>query len=392
MPTSSRTIAALAFLLVAGIFAGAQLGKLAPLVAWYRDTVGISLVLFGWLTAAIGVFVAFAALPAGFVVDRAGPVRTFVGASLLLVLGGIGVALLPTPATILAARLVEGVGYLFLVVVIPALLADIAPPNLKAPVLAVWGGFVPIGFAASDFLARVLLPVAPPQAYLLAISLVFAAFAAPAALLLAGVGRMPAVAADVPEPGSSAFARSFSRPVIQVALAFGLFVILSIGFFTFLPAYAIAVGPDLAIAPGIVALMTPVGNLFTGWIMRGRGLRLAAGLAAIGFLAGGAAALPLYVGSGMLSVTAGAVVFAFALGVVASALFAALPFIVPAGGSTAVAIGLVAQAGGIATLVGPPLAGAMIERGWAVFGWMLLVVALAGLAASAPLMKRRPAT
>src|SRR5690606_842435 len=117
--TPTVNIAAIACLLIAGIFAGAQLGKLAPLVDWYQGTVGLSLVLFGWLTAAISLFVAFAALPAGLVVDRIGAYRTFVAATALLVAGGLGVALFQAPAAILTARLVEGLGYLFLVVVIP---------------------------------------------------------------------------------------------------------------------------------------------------------------------------------------------------------------------------------------------------------------------------------
>lgn len=395
MQTSSANIAAMAFLLAAGIFAGAQLGKLAPLVDWYRDTVGFSLVLFGWLTSAIGLFVAFAALPAGFVIDRIGARRTFVAAAALLAAGGLGVALFSAPAAILAARLVEGTGYLFLVVVIPALLAHIAPPALKAPVLAIWGGFVPIGFAVADLLSRIILPLASPPAYLLASSLAFAGLAAVAALLLAGTqgGNAPgrAAASGTAEPGRPVFTATFSAPVIRVAVAFGLFVILSIGFYTFLPAYALAASGDLALAPGLIALVVPFGNVATGALMRGRGRHFAALLAVLGFAAAAVSALPLYAGSGAVSVTGAAIVFAFAGGVIASALFSAVPFLVPPGGSTSVAIGLVAQSGGLATLVGPPLAGAVIEHGWREFGWMLVVVALAGLAASAPLMKRRTA-
>ena len=54
------------------------------------------------------------------------------------------------------------------------------------------------------------------------------------------------------------------------------------------------------------------------------------------------------------------------------------------------AIGLVAQAGGIGTLFGPPLAGYVIETyGFASFGWFLLAVALVGIACLMPLMSAR---
>lgn len=389
MTTQPGKFGALFFLLVAGILAGAQLGKLAPLVGWYRDTVGFSLVLFGWLTAAIGLFVALVALPAGYAVDRIGAVRTYIGAAVLLAAGGLGVALFRAPGAILAARLVEGVGYLFLVIVIPALLTRIAPPALKAPVMAVWGGFVPIGFAVADFLARLLLPIAPPPVYLVAATLCFAVFAVLGACSLAGVAA-GALSDEAPVTGGRGIAATFSAPVLLLTAAFGFFVVLSIAFFAFLPAYALAAGDRLALPAGVVALVVPAGNLVTAALVGGRGPRFAAVLIVAGFAAAAASALPLYAGSDPLSVTLGAVVFAFAGGVVASAIFAAIPFIVPAGGSTAVAIGLVAQAGGIATLVGPPLAGHAVETsGWPALGWLLVAVSAAGLAASVPLLRRR---
>jgi hypothetical protein len=83
------------------------------------------------------------------------------------------------------------------------------------------------------------------------------------------------------------------------------------------------------------------------------------------------------------------VLYAACGGFTASLLFAALPFIVPPGGSTSVAIGLVAQAGGIGTLFGPPLAGHVIETaGYHGLGLMLVVVSLAGAAALLPLVWR----
>ena len=80
--------------------------------------------------------------------------------------------------------------------------------------------------------------------------------------------------------------------------------------------------------------------------------------------------------------TAALALFAIAGGMTASALFASIPFIVRREGSASVAIGLVAQAGGIGTLFGPPLAGYVIETyGFAGFGWFLVAVARSELLA-----------
>ena len=82
--------------------------------------------------------------------------------------------------------------------------------------------------------------------------------------------------------------------------------------------------------------------------------------------------------------------FAIAGGMTASALFASIPFIVQRQGSASVAIGLVAQAGGIGTLFGPPLAGYVIETyGFAGFGWFLVAMALVGIVCLIPLTLTR---
>lgn len=380
--------ATVALLLAAGILAGTQLGKVAPLVDWYRDAIGMSLVSIGWLAALIGFFVAFAAFPSGFVIERFGAYGTFVAASALLTAGGLGLAAFDVPAAILAARLVEAAGYLFLVVVIPALAAEIAPPRLKAPSLAVWGGFVPIGFAVGAFLARVMLPSFSPQAFLFAAILAFAAFALGAALLL---GRVPQARRRMPAAASEGLAirRTITPALTALALSFGFYVMQSLAFFTFLPAFARETGGRLLIPAGAIALVVPLGNFVAGALVGGRGRRFVAGLIAAGFALGAVAAPPFYAAHDTTVATASAIAFAFSGGLVASAQFALIPFILPAGGSAAVAIGFVAQVGGIATLAAPPIAGYLIEgSGWPMLGWGLAVAGVAGLAMTLPLVRR----
>lgn len=394
-PATTRETAAayrtatVVLLLLAGILAGTQLGKIAPLVDWYRDAVGMSLVAVGWLAALIGFFVAFAAFPSGLVIDRFGGWRVFTAASAVLFVGGLGVAAFASPAAVLAARLVEGAGYLFLCVVIPALVAEIAPPRLRGPALAVWGGFVPIGFAVGAFLARSMLPAFAPPAFLLAATCTFAVFATPAALLLA---RIPQARRSQPASASEGLAmrRSLSPALAALALSFGCYVMQSLAFFTFLPAFADESGGRLLVTAGAIALFVPLGNFLAGAAIGTRGGRFIGSLIAVGFVVGAAVA-PSFYGSpdGRLA-TAAAIVFALSGGLVASAQFAVIPFILPPGGSPAVAIGFVAQVGGIATLIAPPLAAFLVERfGWPALGWGLAIAGLAGAAAALPLMRRR---
>ena len=233
-------LTAIILLLAAGILAGAQLGKIAPLVEWYRTEAGFSLVTVGWLAALIAFFVALAALPAGWLIQRTGTRRAAVLSCAVLAIGGVALAFAQSPATVIMARLVEGVGYLALVIAVPALLSDLSPPDWRGPVLAVWGGFVPIGFAVANFLAAAVIPTGGQTAFLLWAVGLFIAFAVPAALLLAPVRDYDAAHAGGER--TAALSQSLTGGVWFLAIAFGLYVISSIGFFTFMPAFVAEIG------------------------------------------------------------------------------------------------------------------------------------------------------
>lgn len=388
MTRAASPIPAITLLLLAGVLAGTQLGKIAPLIPWYRDELGFSLVFIGWLTSAIGIFVALAALPTSLAVDRVGQFRIFAGGALVLTISGLGLALFDDPAVILLARVIEAAGYLVLVIVIPAILNTVSPSHLKAPVLAIWGGFVPVGFAIADFMALAMVPELGPRVYLFGSSALFGLLALAAALLLLRLDARSL--APVSGEAAPRLTDALSAPVILVAIAFGFYVILSIGFFTFLPAAAVRDGATLLVSAGLVALLVPAGNALASLAMRGRELRAAALLSVGGFAVSAAAAVPAFVSGDPIVATLAAGLFAIAGGVTASALFASVPFIVPGQGSASVVIGVICQAGGIATLFGPPLAGYVIEGyGWAALGWFLLAASLAGLLCLVPLLPRR---
>jgi MFS family permease len=374
-------------LLLAGILAGTQLGKIAPLVDWYQQEIGFSLVLTGWFTAMIGMFVALAALPAGWAIESFGVRRSFIVSSAVLAAGGTALSFLTSPAAILAARLVEGLGYLVLVIAIPALLNSIPAPRWRPAALAVWGGFVPLGYAVGDFLARAVDAPANPQHFLLLAILLFAAMATPAALLLLRVGDSDSL--SQPHSGVRRFRATMSLPVLLVSLAFGIYVILSLGFFAFLPKFLQSAGSTVWLSAGAISLTVPLGNLLASLLVRGNARAILL-LAVLGFTASALVAVPAFDVVEGVSPTVALVTFAVAGGVIASVLFAVIPAIVPRDGSAAVAIGLVCQAGGIGTLIGPPLAAYVIEtHGWTGVAWFMIAVSLAGIVSLVPLLLGR---
>lgn len=375
-------IAAIVLLLATGVFTGAQLAKTAPLIGWYVEAVGMTLVEAGWVTALIGIFVALAALPAGFAIARMGPQRAFVVAAAIIVPGGLVLAATTEPGLILIARMIEGLGYVVLCVGLPSLLTAISPPTWRGPVLAIWSGFVPLGYAVSDVLAGLIVPAFGAQSYLLVVVLLFAALALASNIVLRWLTGVPADAA----PAAAGASGVFSLPILLVAFAFGAFVLQSVALFTFMPTFAAAPGA-LLIAPAIVALATPIGNALAGVLVAGRTARFILLLALAAFVVTTIAAHFAFVTGGPLAASCGAVAMAVASGVVASALFAVIPFLVSRPQAIPAAIGLVSQAGGLATLASPPLAAFIIERaGWTGHGWFLGLTGLVGAAVLIPLI------
>ena len=130
-----------------------QLGKIAPLVDWYQDEIGFSLVLIGWFTSMIGMFVALAALPAGWAIERFGPAP-----HLRRRLGGAGrrrhcagaVCRRRPPSW---PRGWSRAGLLVLVIAMPALLTAISPPLAAAGARRL-GRLRAVGYAVADFWRR----------------------------------------------------------------------------------------------------------------------------------------------------------------------------------------------------------------------------------------------
>jgi MFS family permease len=384
IPDRSARLAAIVLILLAGVLTGAQLGKIAPLIPWYQAELGLSLVASGWLAAILGIFIAIAALPAGWAIDRLGLARSIQIGAVALAIGGIALSASASPAAIFAARLVEAIGYLALCVGLPAALNAISPVSWKGPVLAIWSGFVPLGFATSDFLAASMLPAATPPGFLLTIVLVFAVFATAALILLRGFDL------NVSAGAAGGIRQTLSRDVVLLAVSFGAFVVLSVSMFTFLPSFVAGDGAHYLVSAGAVALSVPLGNVAASVLVRGKGPAQMARLAIFGFAISALTAVPAFTLASPLLATLSALLLAISGALVASAQFAAIPFLTPRGGSVSVAFGLVAQAGGIGTVFGPPLAAAVAESfGWAGFGWFLAATALVGLACMLPIAGRR---
>lgn len=368
----SRPLLDACLVLAFGYATGLELGKIAPYAVRIAENYGTGLAFSGLLTSVITLFVAIFAAFLGRPLVRIGLLPCLRAAALLIV-AGAGLYALPLgPAGMMVARLIEGAGYVLAAVAAPAWLAN-APIGSARPVfMALWGSVVPVGFAAAAALAGALPAQMPMGAQL-------AVFAVPVALLslpvlaVRGVAPIRTVQADVARWRDVAW---------SLAVAFGLYVFLSMGFFSFLPAFAQETG--LA-GSGLVPLMVPLGSFATAALLPVLRRENGPALAVVGFAMATLGAFWMFSHGSLVALF----LYAFACGVSSSATLASVLVAAPGEHASARTLGVMAQCGGVIAFLGVPFAGALLDHlGWEALG---LALALAAGGAGAILLGARRA-
>ncbi len=378
-------MASIVVVLLLGFCAGMQLGKIAPIVGFLETAHGYSMTTIGWLTALIGLFVALAALPAARLVDRTGSVPSLKAGAIILSVGAIMLALVNTLPLHLTARTVEAVGYVFLVIAAPAYLATNADPRRRPMVLALWGSFVPVGYALANMQEEFVSSAFGTSIFLSSAAVPLGIFTA-ATLVLVRDDRSPTVNKTTSETDGAGAktAADALRNAVLLAIGFGIYVLLQLGFFTFLPAFADSEAPFLS--PAAIALFVPAGNMAAALLFIVLPARLVPAVAVAAFVFSAACSLFLFRIGDPIGFPVYAS-FAFLGGILVSSVFGSVPTTASARLSAAIVIGLIAQAGGLGTVGGPPLAGYLLDLfGWSALTWFLTLLSVIGTVTMLPLL------
>lgn len=160
METPDRTNWTLVFaLLVAGLFAAAQFGKLTLTLPVLRQTYGGGGAFVPALISIVGVVGILLGAVSGAVVTRIGLTRALMGA----LVGGAALSMmqasLPGLWVFAGLRVLEGLSHLCIVVAAPTLMAQVASERDRSLVMGVWAAFFGIAMAALAVLLSVLLPL-----------------------------------------------------------------------------------------------------------------------------------------------------------------------------------------------------------------------------------------
>jgi MFS family permease len=365
----------IALLYAIGVLAAGQLGIVPPLVPALQRDLGLSLATAGMAVSIVTLIGALFGLPAGGWSERVGHARALRIGILIMA----GAAALCTAAddanTLLAARGLAGVGYLLVVVASPSLMVSTAEPQQHAFALSLWGTFVPAGIALSGIAAAAFADRAGWR-IIFAVDVALLVFA-----LIVAIVAIPQT--RVPQHDERRVSVEALRAAAPLSVAFFCFALVFLALAGLLPAYLVeSRGLAAAEAGRIVAIATAcgiAGSLFAGWLMR-RGASPGR-LAAVGLIASTLiAALSFSATSVPLAVAGFALSFALG-GLMPAAAFASVPLVAADRRAIGPVNGLLAQAGSLGSLAGPPALALWVEAtDWSLAPVMLLAVAAIGAA------------
>jgi predicted MFS family arabinose efflux permease len=365
----------IALIYAIGVVAAGQLGIVPPLVPALQRELGLSLGGAGLAVSIVTLIGAVFGLPAGGWSQRIGHARALMIGILVMASAAGLCAMAGDGDMLLAARGLAGIGYLLVVVAGPSLMAALAEPRHQPMALSLWGTFVPVGIALAGLATASFVDEAGWR-MIFAVNVVLLAAALIAALLAVPQTEVARHHGEPAPPGTL-------RASLPLAAAFFCFALLFLALAGLLPAWLVEQrGLAAADAGRIVAVATAcgiAGSLLAGSMMRagfspGR-------LAAVGLLASTAlAALCLAVPPLALAVAGLALSFALG-GLVPAAVFASVPLVAANARAIGPINGLVAQAGSLGSLAGPPLLAEWVRWvGWTSAPVMLLVIAVIGAA------------
>lgn len=365
----------------AGVVSAFQVGKASIALPAVQEELGLSLATASWLISAFAIIGAVAGAPVGLAVDRIGARRMAILGLLLMGAGSAFGALASSAGNLLATRVLEGVGFLTLIVAGPALVTSTAPAPIRGRAMALWATFMPAGMTIV-MLAAPLLTLITWRGFWLLNALLLLAYA----FLTAWCLPSPAKLADAPRNTRQDIAEALVAPGPWILA--GLFAAFSAVFFAvfgLLPSYLSA---RLGIASDVASMLSAIavaasaaGNLVCGQLLAHRfhpGRLLLASFATIALCSVG-----IFSGSipdeGAYALS---VLFSFASGIVPVVIFDSAPHRAPRSDLVGATIGFAMQGNNVGIVLGPAVAGALVAS----FGWgMVSVTVVAISVAAAPL-------
>lgn len=348
-PAAGTDFRLVVLLWLAGLGAAAQYGKVAVIFDRMGEAYPEAGASLGFTVSLVGFVGIVLGVTAGMLVARIRYRRALIWALWAGAAISAYQATLPPLPLFMAARVLEGMSHLAIVVAAPTLIALLTAPADRGFTLTLWGTFFGVAFT---ILAWGGVPFAAAYG-LPPLFLAHAAYMAAFALILSRV--LPRVQADVPDDQISVGAIVARHGVIYLspflsapAAAWLFYTLTYVSLLTLLPPY-IAPGVRTFVI-GAMPLVSIASSLTLGVVLLRR--MPAVMVMQWGFAGTGIAALALVTLPGNAALC---LALAAALGLVQGAGFAAVPELNEAAEDRAQANGALAQTGNIGNTLGTPL-------------------------------------
>lgn len=388
-------------LVAAGVIAAMHIWKLPGALGDIREDLGLSLVAAGALLGMVQVASMLLGLVVSLFAELIGLRRTLLIGLLLLALGSIAGALVPTAALLMITRGLEGVGFLMATVVAPALIRRLTTSSTANVALGWWGSFQGIAAFIAILASVILLTVVSWRIWWTAMAALTAAVI-PVVMALVPRDQQASVTASRSEALASALTRIGrtlrTLPPWGIAFVFACYTLQWGAVIGFLPTIFTETGVDTlvaGVATALVAGLNGLGNVLTGMLLQRdvpmRPLVFSA-------LVTMAITSTLFFAVDWAGVSGGLVwqvitagLFSFGGAAIPASMMRLAVEVAPSGGSTASVLGVMQQIYNAANFVGPILLAAVAASigGWHL-SWIVTVTASGlGIAVSVLLLRGR---
>lgn len=344
------------FLVLVGICAALHIWKLPPALPQLQADFHLGLVASGFLLSVVQMGGMLLGLPVGLLAERIGLRRCIIlGLGILSIASAAG-AVFDSGLMVLLGRAIEGVGFLMVVMPIPALIRRLVPPQHLSRIMGLWGCYMPLGTVLILLAGSWILNFGHWQILWLLLAVL-------TALCLTLVIRL--VPADgITAPGGDAIpATALAATTLRslnawlVALTFGMYSGQWIAIIGFLPTIYAAEGisgTTAGLLTAIVAGSNAIGNLSAGRLLH-RGVAawqlLVLGLATMIICAWGAFGASLPAPGQFVAV----LLFSLVGGLVPATLFVLALTLAPTPRTASATIGWMQQCSSLGQFAGPPL-------------------------------------
>lgn len=370
--------------ILAGVIGACAFGKMSPALPLLKEEFGLTLIQSGWLVSSFNAIAATGAIAFGVFADRIGALRFCVAGVLAIGAASALGALVHGAGWLIASRLVEGLGFLAVVVSAPGLIAAATAPDHRGVAFGLWSTYLPLGVSLVVASSPLLLPGFGWRGVWVLVGL---AAAVCAAMLLAQSSRYAGAAGG--RRSLASLERSLAQPVPWLlGLAFAAYAIQHMALIVWLPTYLLETrgmaGAAAALLTALAVFVNCFGNVLGGWLIqrniaRGRIIGATFAVTSLAFVGIFSAGLPDALRYAL------AVFYSFITGTVPAAALSAGMRYARSPAEFGAIQGLIVNVTHIGIFFGPPLVAASVTYGgsWDAVLWVMLGCAAVGLASAA---------